>query len=416
MRLISLCLELSEIRYHFTPCGSTGYTGPNFEQCETYYEENGSPIATDQVLFQFDEGGFRGGQGFQIPRNDVYNVTIAGAAGGRGLCNIHFGLGRRTEFQINLTTDYELLMMVGQKGGSPCDNDPDHSLCQNPPTTLENVARCNQSWYELTGQIAEGLFYNFTGGAGGGGASLIRARNVETGTLLPDPIAVSGGGGGTSAVLNYVDMANLIRNHTTEPMLPIRNLYVYHINARSFFNTDILGGTNGSRGYKPLSVLSFTSGAGAGWASSFFTSSITDGKQIGQSAEFAEGGLDCDQLFGMDGVFQEADGGFGGGGGECGGGGGGGGYTGGAVLDYANFVVGGGGHSVVFHSDQFLSIVSTLKHGFNDDDGFVDIVPANCNCTGTCVVNQTADTFECICPTNATLALDGFDCYQGGLC
>ena len=73
--------DLSEIRYHFTPCGSTVYDGPTFDQCEEYYQEN---FPKDGVLFQFDEEGFRGGQGFQIPRDDVYNVTIAGAAGGRG--------------------------------------------------------------------------------------------------------------------------------------------------------------------------------------------------------------------------------------------------------------------------------------------------------------------------------------------
>jgi hypothetical protein len=40
----------------------------------------------------------------------------------------------------------------------------------------------------------------------------------------------------------------------------------------------------------------------------------------------------------------------------------------------------------------------------------VDIVPANCNCSGTCAVNETEDMFECFCPDNTTLAQDGFDC------
>jgi hypothetical protein len=61
----------------------------------------------------------QGAQGFQIPREDVYNVTIAGAAGGRGLCNIHFGHGAEMNFQIPLSPDYELLVMVGQMGQSP---------------------------------------------------------------------------------------------------------------------------------------------------------------------------------------------------------------------------------------------------------------------------------------------------------
>ena len=62
-----------------------------------------SQIATDGVdgvLFQFDD--FRGGQGFRIPREGVYNVTIAGAAGGRGLCSIHFGHRGVMDFQIHL--------------------------------------------------------------------------------------------------------------------------------------------------------------------------------------------------------------------------------------------------------------------------------------------------------------------------
>ena len=109
------------IRYHFTPCGSFGYDGPTytFDQCETYYQEHISPIAIDGVLFQFDEEDFRGGQGFQIPREDAYNVTIAGVAGGRGLCNIYFGHGRMIRFQIQLTPEYREITSYGD---SPLDD------------------------------------------------------------------------------------------------------------------------------------------------------------------------------------------------------------------------------------------------------------------------------------------------------
>ena len=110
---------------------------------------------------------------------------------------------------------------------------------------------------------------------------------------------------------------------------------------------------------------------------------------------------------------SEVDGGFGGGGGECGGGGGGGGYTGGAVLDYDNDIPGGGGHSVYVQYPSLLIHSESVEYSFNDDDGYVEIVPANCNCSGTCAVNETEDTFECFCPDNTTLAQDGFDCYYG---
>ena len=138
-----------------------------------------------------------------------------------------------------------------------------------------------------------------------------------------------------------------------------------------------------------------------------------DGKSIGQTFNFAEGGLDCGRtLSGLE-LFSEVDGGFGGGGGECGGGGGGGGFTGGAVLDMDNYIPGGGGHSYADFTSQNLTILPPLIFTYNEGDGYVDIIPANCNCTGYCAVNETEDTFECFCPNDTQLAQDGFDCFYG---
>ena len=397
--------------YHFTPCGSTGYDGPTINQCEEYYNEHTSPIATDEVLFQFDERDFQGGQGFRIPRADVYNVTIAGAAGGRGLCNIHFGHGRVIDFQIQLTPDYELLVMVGQKGQSPCDNPSDHPLCYNPPKSLEEANQCNQSWYNMTrGSDFDNLLYIFSGGGGGGGASMLRAREIKSGLLLNDPVIVAGGGGGTAAILNYNNTVDLLRNYSLFELnsLSLEELYDQHTDAKDFFSN----GTTGARGYRPPAQGSGLSGAGGGWLSSLGTSSSRDGQSLSQTVRFAEGGFDCDRLVLNTESTGEVDGGFGGGGGECGGGGGGGGYTGGAILAYRNDVPGGGGHSVVVRFENMM-LLDTLEFSFNSDDGYVDIVPANCNCSGTCAVNVTEDTFECFCPDNTTLAQDGFDCYYG---
>ena len=410
--------DLSKIRYHFTPCGSTGYDGPTFDQCEEYYDEHMSPIATDGVLFQFDENGFRGGQGFRIPREDVYNVTIAGAAGGRGLCSIHFGRGRVLNSQIQLTPDYELLVMVGQKGHSPCDNPSDHPLCYNPPRKLEEANQCNQSWYNMTrGSDFDDLLYYFSGGGGGGGASMLRAREIKSGLLLNDPVVVAGGGGGTAALLNYNVTVNLLRYYSLFELEPLslEQLYKYHIDARHFFTNQFLNGTTGAKGYRPETQVTDLSGAGGGWLSSLGTSSSTDGQSLSQTVRFSEGGFDCDRQVENTESTEEVDGGFGGGGGECGGGGGGGGYTGGAILAYRNDIPGGGGHSVVvrFENVSIMMLLDSLEFSFNSDDGYVDIVPANCNCSGTCAVNETEDTFECFCPDNTTLAQDGFDCYYG---
>ena len=372
-----------------------------------------SPIATDGVLFQFDEDNFRGGQGFRIPREDVYNVTIAGAAGGRGLCNIHFGRGYKFQFQIGLTPDYELLVMVGQKGRSPCDDPSEHPLCGNPPTDQETAALCNQTWYYNSSINDASIAYSLTGGGGGGGASLLRARNDENDNIFNDPIAVAGGGGGTSAILDYAAAVNLIRTRTNEPNITgLAQSYQYHIDARFFPSTDIVGGRSRARGYKPSSDVSIVPGAGGGW-STFLTSSDTDGKSISQAQNFAEGGLNCGRFLSNFQFFSEVNGGFGGGGGECGGGGGGGGFTGGAVLDIQNNIPGGGGHTVAIISP---SIPPFNLHAFSfngDNDGYVDIIPANCNCTGYCSVNETEDTFECFCPNDTQLAQDGFDCFNG---
>ena len=400
-------VELSDIRYRFTTCGASNHDGPTFEECVTHYKSLQSPISNDGVLFQFDEEGFQGGQGFRVPRGGVYNVTIAGAAGGRGLCNIHYGFGRRLEFQITLSPEYELLVMVGQKGKSPCDIHPDHPLCETPPTSMDTATQCNQSWYNITEQIR--LLYNFTAGGAGGGASMLRAKSVESQNLFPDPIAIAGGGGGSPALLDYELAANLIIRLTINPptMDPML-LYTYHMNAKLFGYTDVHVGRNFTRGIRPLSQFSIIAGAGGGWTS-FLTSSDADGKALSQSQDFAEGGFDC--LRDVDNIFREVDGGFGGGGGECGGGGGGGGYTGGSVLAVSNTVPGGGGHSVAFTSESIPDL-TPIGLSFNDDDGYIEIIPANCNCTGYCKVNTTDDTFECFCPNNTSMALDDFDCYR----
>ena len=252
-----------------------------------------SPIATDGVLFQFDKEDFQGAQGFQIPREDVYNVTIAGAAGGRGLCNIHFGHGRIMDFQVQLTPEYELLVMVGQKGKSPCDKYADHLLCHSPPTSLREANHRDQSWYNYTlERSVNHQMYLYTGGAGGGGASMLRARNVETGDILSLPHVVAGGGGGTSAILNYNSTFDLVVQ-TGEQHLTPEEFYRSHVHIDRL----ILESRDnyGRRGYRPLSRFSCLSGAGGGWSSQLSTSG-TDGKSLSQTTHFAEGGLNCDHL------------------------------------------------------------------------------------------------------------------------
>ena len=237
---------------------------------------------------------------------------------------------------------------------------------------------------------------------------MLRARNTETGYLFPNPIVVAGGGGGTAAILNYNYTVDLLRYHSHFELDPL-SFEEYHIDARDFYVSDIFNGTTGARGYRPENQGPSLTGAGGGWISSLGTSSSRDGQSLSQTVCFAEGGFDCDRFARNTESTGEADGGFSGGGGECGGG-----YTGGAVLAKKNDIPGGGGHSIcVNFSDSPLIIIDSVpaEYSFNSGDGYVDIVPANCNCSGICAVNETEDTFECFCSDNTTLAQDGFDCY-----
>ena len=90
---------------------------------------------------------------FGVPRDGLYNITVAGASGGEGLCNYHYGLGGVISAQVRLTTDYEYLILVGHKGTSVCDvpENADHPVCQLPrPTNLSEAQACNDAWFNWT--------------------------------------------------------------------------------------------------------------------------------------------------------------------------------------------------------------------------------------------------------------------------
>ena len=72
----------------------------------------------DDLFIDFSDDGnmLVGAQGFRIPRPGIYNITIAGAAGGRGVCNIHFGHGVVHEFQVNLSPKLRIANPCGTEG------------------------------------------------------------------------------------------------------------------------------------------------------------------------------------------------------------------------------------------------------------------------------------------------------------
>jgi hypothetical protein len=278
------------------------------------------------------------------------------------------------------------------------------------------VEQCNETWYNFTRDFDRSFYDAFGGGAGGGG-SLVRARRRDTEEFDDFPLAIVGGGGGISSVLDYSVIANIA---STASIFDFVNYQVF-INAHSRIS-DPEYGTVGVRGIRLGSAPSnIVPGAGGGYNPALFVSVDVDGRPLRRAQNFAEGGLDCTQSFittGRDIPYFSVYGGFGGGGGACGGGGGGGGYTGGAILASGVTIPGEGGYSFVGNSITTSFRVFTIDEGRlnrESNDGFVEIVLANCGCVHTCQINSTDDTFRCLCPDDTILAPDLSDCFASGL-
>ena len=382
-----------------------------------YYTSLNSPITRDGALTDTYSRDFEGSQSFRPPRNTTWNITIAGAAGGRGLCNTEFGRGLVQYIQsISLSTEYDYIILVGQKGLGPCDTlqpDPGHMLCIDPPQTFNETFTCGSTFQEWLNNISlsrnepVAIIEEFIGGAGGGGASYVGNRGKNFAGLYDTILGISAGGGGTSVQLNY----SIIRNdfpynfiNTTSSDIDI---YREYIDAKPTPLDDITFSEFGSTGYKFL--IDVQAGSGGGFSESSFTViSLEDGRGLNMSKGFAEGGTHCARNeMSVPKQLQEAVGGFGAGGGGCREGGGGGGFTGGAVFDITPYSPGSGGYSF----NNFSANYSIDEYSFNEGDGYVDIVAADCGCVYECVVYEEEDQFECLCPNDTQLAPDLNDCY-----
>ena len=422
--LSHLYTDLTEITYRFTNCGSSNHDGPRVNaECGRFYEQINSPIVTNQRLFQFErqDGQYNGGQGFRLPRNDLYNITIAGARGGEGLCNFEYGLGGVVHMQVELTTDYEYLILVGHRGTSVCDvpDNANNPICQQPrPRNLAEAEACKVDWNNWINEaLPEGSNAAlFNGGGGGGGASMMWPRRKTGSEFTNMPIAIAPGGGGASALLDYESLQHLlVRFSLNYPINGTKEeIYRFHVNAH--FDQYLLTWSKGNRGNRPADSLIITSGSGGGWNSVVGLPLFeVDGKLLSQANNFAQGGFDCSSSTPIESrVFTRVNGGYGGGGGGCDSGGAGGGYTGGHVVRNSNTIPGSGGDDGIFNRTE-LPLARMLGRNHNDDDGYVEIVSSNCECAGQCVVYPEEKQFECLCPNDTLLAEDGRSCYQGKL-
>ena len=403
---------ISEISYTFTTCNTTGLYGPTNTSCLNQYNTQ----LTETLNTSPEEQGFNGGQGFEFPRSGRYNITVAGAAGGRGLCNTKTSKGAILKRQLMIVKDINdtVLILVGQKGVSPCSRNPNYYLCQSPPKNITEANQCLQEWM-TNGRVSSNHGDRLGGGAGGG-ASMIWPQDA-TGEFVANvlPYLIAAGGGGTSLATDYgsilgthlgFDITALkMTNETNE------EFYQRWIDARSndsdnFPSGNFVPGYNGNRpNIIGEGATTAVSGGGGGWRGSNMHAAI-DGQLLSTSNNFSRGGLNCITGFGYNEssvTFPSINGGFGGGGGACTEGGGGGGYGGGLVLRTGDNIPGGGGYSYLGEDGVFI--------GYNDDeDGYVQIVPADCNCQYGCIADESGLMYQCTCPQDLELASNGIDC------
>ena len=340
-------------------------------------------------------------QKFIVPKSGLYNITVAGASGGRGICQPSPGLGYVITVSVNLTLGETLTVIVGQKGLSPCAAGNDlPQVCSRDWTGLWD--NCSALWSD----IANATVYDdvpliiYEGGGGGGGASVVYILEIS------EPLVVAAGGGGGGSVFNssflsdYSEMYSFYANASgpSAPLWPNNPLWPNATLGLSGFVGDDSGDTVG--------------GEGAGYMADKRSTHQTDGVYL-SAPTGPRGGFDCIVDLPEDRPpLVHGSGGFGGGGGGCEMGGGGGGYTGGRLaLHWPSFLLwryipGEGGYSYIDDGKGIL-----LSEGFNSGGGYVSIVPADCNCIGSCTLDD--DTFYCTCPNGSFLAPDGFDCYEG---
>ena len=352
-------------------------------ECVEHYCNSGSPVCGHLL-----NEGTRGSQMFVVPRSGNYTVTIAGASGGHGVCSNYSGLGVIVRETVQFRRGEILRILVGQQGTSACDGHQDNDVCQ----ISNDTEACANLWYTSYRDTTDFALIEvslFDGGGGGEGASLIEYNDSFR------PIVIAPGGGGAGAIYN---LSRLFGNNVVNDLEALYTYYTYAHAFETFSDQASFGGIG-------IIAHNFpgTGGPGAGYNESPRSTS----SDPGALSMNAFGGQDYgDPHTSRTLAFPDTHGGFGGGGGGSSGGGGGGGYTGGSVLYIGSASAGEGGYSWPNPPWSFV--------GYNDGDGYVELFCEPCGCTYNCIIHNQS-SFECSCPSDTLLALNGFDCYREGL-
>lgn len=401
--------------FTFTNCDASGREGPSLSRCHDWYdnryanslESNQTYNAhkdeysltkwwTNNQFFNMETPGI---QLWTVPATGLYDVTVAGAGGGRSGGTGSVGSGLVMDFSYNFVKGDRYMLLIGQKGKIGKDY---------IPNTLDGYAS------ELSSSSQRPY-----ASSGGGGTFFVKyysfpnPGDTNTEAIIDNSaniIAIAGGGSGGQTYAKDVDTASYYEwvktvadgSYNSEffgldgsghdfNMEEITTKGELKTAARGGFiagENDAASGGGGGGGYGFNGDL-------AGYNTQYST---INGVSIGILASGAQsfihggkGGLNphvyVNGVINRAGLGSASEGGFGGGGaGAEGGSGGGGGYAGGgsdnivedaAILPKNNTIAGGGGSivnkEIIAKNVNFQSITRQNDNNHNNHNGYIKI-------------------------------------------
>lgn len=407
--------------FTFTNCDASGREGPTLDQCTKWYDDryentlqqseysvNVDNTSLDKWWDKSEYFHMSDNNGIQIwtvPATGLYNITVAGAGGGRAVTSTGEGFGLSIDFSYQLVKGDKYMLLIGQKGKIGKRN-------------VLNAAEPESTTFRGTN-----IEYPASS-SGGGGTFFVKGNNIEylktefdqqkDVDLVPDlsnyVVAVAGGGsGGRTFNVNDTDPTEILKIADGS----FNSLFSGIDGSGGVTNTRNTGGRGGQGGLGSDNTTNNTIAAGGGGGGGGF---ITEGGDSGYNTSHWGAGyqLDETQVEGaspfisggkggfiphiirengnenVGGIGGANVGGFGGGaaGGE-GGSGGGGGYSGGGSDSISktaneppnqqdNTIAGGGGSIVnskvlAYNSDIQSQVSTNNTSTFNNFNGYIKI-------------------------------------------
>ena len=384
--------------FTFTNCDASGREGPSLSRCQEWYDNRyDNNLGTNykahkdeyslnkwwknDKFFNMDTSGI---QLWTVPATGLYDVTVAGAGGGRVVGEI--GSGLVLDFSYNFVKGDKYMLLIGQNGNLG------NSYIPNPLLGYTSELATSSQWPYAS--------------SGGGGTFFVKYYNIdgyeqdnaqEIEDIIDNStniIAIAGGGsGGTTYRIDsdsdsYKTVADGSYNSEFVGLDGSGTISVSFISTRGELKKEARGGVIAG-----VNEAASGGGGGGGYGvnggvAGYNTQHSYTGAEIGAQS-FINGGMgglnphvvDANEIINRAGLGSATEGGFGGGGaGAEGGSGGGGGYTGGgsdnitisAIVVGQNTIAGGGGSivnkQVIAKNENFQA--TTKKNNYVNDNNF----------------------------------------------